>query len=355
MRQCSWLKALAGGPSTTETSPTAVDKWQEIPSSGRIFPTPVTAQPGSQSGFNADTSGINSTLSGQPPVPSAPPGVGDMQMPFATTPPKSVHEALDQASKIAQNTPRPLAGPGGIGAYDPRLSPFNKGETGGAGEIADLSLGCKVAEVGETVGPERIALLDVAVHSINKLDAGTEDSGPLLDRLQEIDKAFSGPSAAQPGGVRATSVITATQPASEANTVRELSVWLANKQGPPGISVEPQGVLGKARPEWGKSIVFRDESGVPQGILSITNDAAGKPDVAEVAVNPEFQRQGIATKLYQAAKNAGIDVDAVTGRGGYTPEGAAFAQSRIARGSGEAVSAAPGYGPTELASGMPSA
>lgn len=136
------------------------------------------------------------------------------------------------------------------------------------------------------------------------------------------------------GGLSRLIPARATQPQDEANTVRQLSVWLPRREGPPGISVEPMGNgVGRAVPEAGTNIVYRDESGMPQGILSIT-------DVAQVAVNPAFQRQGIATRLYQAAKDAGIDIEALTGKGGYTPEGAAFAQSRIGRGTTVAARAA---------------
>jgi soluble lytic murein transglycosylase-like protein/ribosomal protein S18 acetylase RimI-like enzyme len=131
----------------------------------------------------------------------------------------------------------------------------------------------------------------------------------------------------------APGAVAPTQPQAEANTVRQLSTWLVKPEGRPGISVEPMANgVGTPRPESGWNIVYRDADGQPQGILAILKKPDQTLDVAEVAVNPEFQRQGVATSLYQAAKDAGIDIESVTGRGGYTPEGAALAQSRIDRG-----------------------
>jgi soluble lytic murein transglycosylase-like protein len=163
--------------------------------------------------------------------------------------------------------------------------------------------------------------------------AALEQQITQMDPTAATRRALSAPEAVQRGLAvpeGAAPDIRATQPQNEANTVRQLSTWLVNREGRPGISVEPMANgVGTPRPENGWNIVYRDADGQPQGILAVLKNPDQTLDVAEVAVNPEFQRQGVATSLYQAAKDAGIDVDSVAGRGGYTPQGAALAQARL--------------------------
>ena len=113
----------------------------------------------------------------------------------------------------------------------------------------------------------------------------------------------------------------------------------ALKKGEPGITQEPDPHLG---PESRKTVfVFRDETGKPQGYLHFYLDderqGVAPPEHGlnpEVYVNPEARHQGVATKLYDTAKNAGYDLSKVSGRE-TTPAGAAFL-NRLTESRGEA-------------------
>lgn len=102
--------------------------------------------------------------------------------------------------------------------------------------------------------------------------------------------------------------------------------------GEPGIAIEPnEGDSGR-----NTRIVMRDRSGEPIGVLKIPTTADGKVDTASkdgalVYVAEGRRRQGIATKLYDAAENAGYDVHKITGKSAITPEGKAFTAARNAR------------------------
>lgn len=93
------------------------------------------------------------------------------------------------------------------------------------------------------------------------------------------------------------------------------------------------------------SIVYRDNNGNPQGVLTFKIDGKGKIETnpefgasVEVSVNPEFRRKGIATKLYDKAKELGFDVDAV-GERVFTKDGLALQKSRLTAIYNEAHSA----------------
>ncbi len=95
------------------------------------------------------------------------------------------------------------------------------------------------------------------------------------------------------------------------------------QKGPPGISVITEdGAIATA--------VFRDENGIARGAVQMPISDAGRENFPEVStyVRPEYRRQGVATKLYDALQKAGYDVDALSGTGDVTPNGAAFINSR---------------------------
>jgi hypothetical protein len=56
-------------------------------------------------------------------------------------------------------------------------------------------------------------------------------------------------------------------------------------------------------------------------------------------VDPAFRRQGVATRLYNELRDAGYDVDQVSGTTDLTPDGAAFVNARRNRSQQEAAPA----------------
>jgi len=100
------------------------------------------------------------------------------------------------------------------------------------------------------------------------------------------------------------------------------------KRGQPGISQESDPILG---PDSRKTVfVARGDDGMPQGYLHFFLDDAKRgvspPEHGlspEIYVQPESRRQGIASSLYGAARDAGYDLSKVSGRE-TTPAGAAF-------------------------------
>lgn len=113
------------------------------------------------------------------------------------------------------------------------------------------------------------------------------------------------------------------------------------KPGGPGFAVESEHVkrtergtgrvvgYGREVPGGGKVVVKRDDQGNVVGALRILLDEHGKPDVLEVAVDPAHRGQGVASALYKYAQDQGYDVEAASGRGGYTEAGANLAYKRL--------------------------
>jgi soluble lytic murein transglycosylase-like protein/GNAT superfamily N-acetyltransferase len=116
-------------------------------------------------------------------------------------------------------------------------------------------------------------------------------------------------------------------------TVDQLAQNLRTRTGPPGISIE-RGYMGiPGGPEVADTgtryVVSRNAQGEPVGVLEMHIDQpSGQPGLLQVAVDPAYQRQGIGTALYKAAQDAGFDVEAASGAGGYTDAGARFAYAR---------------------------
>ncbi len=108
------------------------------------------------------------------------------------------------------------------------------------------------------------------------------------------------------------------------------------KKGKPGIKVESTldaGIKYNKQIEsphaFDKAIVYRDENGEAKGILRLNLGDTNKPIASpEVWVDPNFRRQGIATKLYDKAKEAGYDLSEFSGDA-LTKEGAELFYSRM--------------------------
>jgi GNAT superfamily N-acetyltransferase len=98
------------------------------------------------------------------------------------------------------------------------------------------------------------------------------------------------------------------------------------EKGRPGISVmDDEGHFATA--------VFRDGSGRAQAAVQmpISPEALAITNEVSSYVRPEFRRQGIGSKLYDALDRAGYPVDRLSGSGDLTPEGAAFVNARRGR------------------------
>lgn len=120
----------------------------------------------------------------------------------------------------------------------------------------------------------------------------------------------------------------------EPDTVETLSKNLPDT-GKPGYSKEGYYVSTNAKikntpADFGDAVnyVYRDEKGEPVGVLNYLKGGEGQEPSFTVAVKPEFQRQGIATKLYDMAEADGLPVNELIGKGGLTEEGAAFHYGR---------------------------
>lgn len=114
----------------------------------------------------------------------------------------------------------------------------------------------------------------------------------------------------------------------ESSTVGPNVLKTVEPTGKPGLSLEALagrkrtlGVDMKGEPQ---TVVFRDENGAPKGVADFSQ---GEPTVY---VDPAMRRQGIASQMYDFAKEKGINVEATSGSGPMTPDGAAFVNARRA-------------------------
>ena len=250
---------------------------------------------------------------------------------------------------ILDFTAAQLRQPGVLDAIQTRQELNNKyANTPGATTIRDANGQPIVLSVDSShMTPEDKAQYDQTGFVIGSISGPVEREGGL-------------PTRGEPRATRVTQV----------PTVDELAARLETQDGRPGVSIEPYhaGTLGN-QPDFGKNVVYRDADGKVQGVLQMLLDEHGQPDSLSVAVNPERQRQGIATALYDAAKAAGYDVERASGQSGYTEAGAALARARQAgepptpRGVGEApdlrksgdepIRTLPGGGDTSLQRELP--
>jgi hypothetical protein len=105
-----------------------------------------------------------------------------------------------------------------------------------------------------------------------------------------------------------------------------LSPIFTPPKGAPGIHVEIAADHSDAM------VVYRDETGAPRAALHVPTNAETLRNHGGLTtyVEPALRRQGIATRLYAAAREAGLPVDELSGRGDLTPEGAQFARAQRA-------------------------
>ncbi len=117
-------------------------------------------------------------------------------------------------------------------------------------------------------------------------------------------------------------------PAAEAERAGASSIK-GYASGKPGVEMETDPNSPRLR-----KIVYRDSEGKPQGFLTFyTNDAgtaAAPPEhgaFPQVYVNESARRSGVATQMYDAAKQHGFDLSEISGKE-TTPAGAAFVNAR---------------------------
>jgi GNAT superfamily N-acetyltransferase len=86
------------------------------------------------------------------------------------------------------------------------------------------------------------------------------------------------------------------------NDLSSLWVMLRNRYGPgdPGITQESSS-------DW---IIRTDRGCVAGGVVVHANDGDGLPPSIDVAIDPRYRRRGYATRVYEAIRAAGIDVEA---------------------------------------------
>jgi endonuclease YncB( thermonuclease family)/ribosomal protein S18 acetylase RimI-like enzyme len=130
----------------------------------------------------------------------------------------------------------------------------------------------------------------------------------------------------------ARGAVSANVPAGSASEALLTGVFVAPK-GRLGFSVEDSHGDGHFLYS-----VFRDDNGDAKGVVRFpATPEAREPvdgeryDVVQSYVDPAYRRQGIGTRLYDQLREAGYDVDDLSGTHDLTPDGAAFVTARRQR------------------------
>jgi GNAT superfamily N-acetyltransferase len=156
-----------------------------------------------------------------------------------------------------------------------------------------------------------------------------------------FDNYFGGPVGAGMDGVPPAPLKENLKPREVQEYNEKAAKSLARREpGKPGIEVEHGRIPGM------KTFVYRDAKGVPVGYLTV--DDAGLGGLPEVYVDPAARRQGIATKLYEAAGKEGHDLGSDLGSRQVTADGAAFLNKKFNL-KDPAAGAAPGGDPAAAA------
>jgi hypothetical protein len=222
--------------------------------------------------------------------------------------------------------------------------PFDVGYTPARGGVPE-------AEVGPAAAPAAGEGAPVAPPAAVEARPGAEPAPPGPVPTEGVAPGFTAPETQAPSLEEFLANAPRADDVVPTRTVAELTRGLRTPQGPPGISIE-RGYTGiPGGPEVADTgtryAVYRDGQGEPVGVLEMLVDRqTGQPDLLQVAVDPAYQRQGIATSLYRAAQDAGYDVESASGAGGYTEAGARLAYARRYGGG-------PGPVPTEGVSAAP--
>jgi cell wall-associated NlpC family hydrolase/ribosomal protein S18 acetylase RimI-like enzyme len=246
-----------------------------------------------------------------------------------------------------------IKGPGGFEDVNQRLSEENPGAVTALSLMSGLGAGVAATPLTLAEAPvaARVAaeVLQPGSNAGELLGLGARGVRAAAGEVGQAIEAAAEPARAARAGQSLEEFLQAAPRADdvvETKTVQELASNLRTPQGQPGISIEP-GYFGlpggsEVSDTGTRYAVYRNEQGQPVGVLEMFIDrATGQPDLLQVAVDPEYQRQGIATSLYRAAEEAGFNVEAASGAGGYTEEGAKFAYSRLL-GEGEPARASAG-------------
>ena len=124
-----------------------------------------------------------------------------------------------------------------------------------------------------------------------------------------------------------------------------------SQTGKPGLSIEGTlGVGGKVQGDPAlRAIVYRDANGKPVGTVTYhTKDAGGALEtradygaLVSAYVRPEFQRRGIASKMFEFAKENGINFDKVEGMSFTEPGGMFFHKESVKQAISEGKSVPP--------------
>ena len=218
---------------------------------------------------------------------------------------------------ILDITAAQLAQPGVLDAIQTRQELNDKyANTPGAQTIRDANGQQIVLSVDSSVmTPEDKTKYDQTGFVIGSISGPVEREGGLPTRSGR-------PEDVQAAQARQAGEAQGTVSAADAPTVGSITSRFGAR-GEPGMRLEGADTAVPA-------IVYRDADGVARGGLNLVHDADGNLTHITVAVDPAFQRQGIATAMYDAAKKAGYDVESVSGASGYTEAGAALTNARRA-------------------------
>lgn len=145
------------------------------------------------------------------------------------------------------------------------------------------------------------------------------------------------------------------QPTVQPDAVDDFILRSTKPNGKPGYGVEvtPEGDTAY--------VVFRDQTGRTKATTAVPLVPEARQNLGGIQtfVSPELRRQGVATRLYQTAREAGLPIDQLSGTGDLTPDGAAFVNagrampSQIAPGPSLTGPATPSMGAVAGAGDIP--
>lgn len=192
----------------------------------------------------------------------------------------------------------------------------------------------------------KMALEDAKV---NRGEYTRADVDPLERRLKEVEaeinRRLEEPEEPRPATSEPTSTEESTRGAPEEPTPTKESSTAGTRtgsesqldgipKGKPGVTIEAADP-----PEAGSFVVARDKRGNPIGYLLLEKIEGKAHRAMEVFVDEAHRRKGVATSMYKAAKDAGLDI--VSGDFGLSEEGAALVKNLNDKGIVNAVRTTP--------------